>query len=81
MRAGPLTLHELVDRVGFGNVLHTPGKQVIGIDDVQGSGELDSELVGELIFASILARHREYASHSITSNARHAHPTSRDEII
>lgn len=55
MRAGPLTLHELIDRVGFGNVLHTPGKQVIWIDDVQGPGKFDSELVGELIFAFILA--------------------------
>jgi hypothetical protein len=73
MWVNPPTLHELVDRVGFGNVLYTPGKQVIGVDDIQGSGKLDSELVGELIFASILASHRECVSHSITPNARHVY--------
>jgi hypothetical protein len=66
MLAGSLTLHELIDRVGLCDILHTPGKKVIGIDDVQGSRKFDSELVGELIFASILARHRECVSRSIT---------------
>ena len=58
MGAGSLTLHELIDRVGLGDVLYAPGKQVVGIDDVQGPGKFDGELVGELVFAFILARHR-----------------------
>ena len=62
MRANAPTLHELVDCVGFGDVLHPPGKQVIGIYGVQGSRKFDGELVGELVFASILARHRERVS-------------------
>jgi len=71
MQANSPTLHELVDRVGFGNILHTPGKQVIGVYDVQGSRKFDSKLVGELVFAPILARHRERVSRSITVHSRH----------
>ena len=72
MRAGQLTLHKLVYRIGLGDVLHTPGKQVVWIDDVQGSRKFDSELVGELIFASILARHGEayVTSHHTASASR-----------
>lgn len=62
MQTGSPTLHELVNCVGFGDVLHAPGKQVIGIYDVQGSRKFDGKLVGELVFASILARHRERVS-------------------
>ena len=41
MRADSLTLHELVNCVGFGNVLHAPGKQVFGVYNVQGSRKFD----------------------------------------
>ena len=70
-------MHELIDRIRLGDVLHTPSKQVIGIDDVQGSRKFDSELVGELVFASILARHRERVSHPVTHHARHARARTR----
>jgi hypothetical protein len=71
MYVASLTLCELIERVGLSNVLHAPGKQVIGIDDVQGSRKFDSELVGELIFAFILARHGVWLSRLITPTARH----------
>lgn len=71
-RVAVLTLHELIEGVGLGDILYTPSKQVVWIDNVQGSRKFDSQLVGEFILVLILARHKGRLSHSITRISCHA---------